>query len=154
MNHHRGGWEYALVGHSTLARARGGFGTTGTNRLTSRVHVSPRDWEGSVSSSVRARCPAVTPAVGHLGAAPRCSPSLFYLQLGGLGRATDQAIFLRIASRILLHMGSDEFRVMKKNGQGSAADFAGQGRVQEKPSEQALSCGAAADLGVRGWGCG
>ena len=66
MDLHRNDWKYALVGHISLARARGHFGMTGSDRLRLQIHVSPRDWDGSASPSLGARCPAVTvrPAKG------------------------------------------------------------------------------------------
>ena len=60
MDHQRIDLRYAFVGHAALARTLGRFGMTESDRLRSRIHVSPRYWEASGSPSVGARCPAVT----------------------------------------------------------------------------------------------
>ena len=70
MTQNRRGWEYALVGHLTFARARGRFGTTGSDRLKLRVHVPPRDWVGSGSTSVGDRAPGVTVPPSKRGRRP------------------------------------------------------------------------------------
>ena len=71
VHHDRGGFKYSLVGHVTRARARDRLAMTGFDRLTSRIPVSPREWEGSGSPSVGAWFTAITPRTDQAHATVR-----------------------------------------------------------------------------------